>query len=311
MLAILLVTIWGGGLELLIFYFVIVGWVLFARLARAQFVALKPREYILSARSLGASDVRLMLRHILPNAAGPMVVILVIAIPEAIFAEAGLSVLGLGVKNPIPSWGKMIAEGAPYASTYWYLMVIPTILIASPCSRSPSSATVCATRLTRTVSSPGPAAQEGRAADGTQAVGLTASQGRRRPRHQSRAWEPAASDSRGPDVSNENQPSIQPADIRPGERGRGRGRWWLRPPRQPSWRPASSATTTGPGIRRSFCGPVGGSASTAPVGRPLCRGEVSDFGAAYPTDAAAKQFQFIRKRSTTPAPVGSRWITRR
>lgn len=130
MLAILLVTIWGGGLELLIFYFVIVGWVGFGRLARAQFVALKPREYILSARSLGASDVRLMLRHIMPNAAGPMVVILVIAIPEAIFAEAGLSVLGLGVKNPIPSWGKMIAEGAPYASTYWYLMVIPTVLIA-------------------------------------------------------------------------------------------------------------------------------------------------------------------------------------
>jgi len=130
MLAILLVTIWGGGLELLIFYFVIVGWVGFGRLARAQFVALKPREYVLSARSLGASDVRLMLRHIMPNAAGPMVVILVIAIPEAIFAEAGLSVLGLGVKNPIPSWGKMIAEGAPYASTYWYLMVIPTVLIA-------------------------------------------------------------------------------------------------------------------------------------------------------------------------------------
>ena len=130
MLAILLVTVWGGGLELLIFYFVIVGWVGFGRLARAQFVALKPREYILSARSLGASDVRLMLRHILPNAAGPIVVVLVIAIPDAIFAEAGLSVLGLGVKDPIPSWGKMIAEGAPYAATYWYLMVIPTVLIA-------------------------------------------------------------------------------------------------------------------------------------------------------------------------------------
>ena len=130
MLAILLVTIWGGGLELLIIYFVIGGWVAFGRLARAQFVALKPREYVLSARALGASDARVMLRHILPNAAGPIVVILVIAIPEAIFAEAGLSVLGLGVKNPIPSWGKMIAEGAPYAATYWYLMVIPTVLIA-------------------------------------------------------------------------------------------------------------------------------------------------------------------------------------
>ena len=101
MLAILLVTIWGGGLELLIFYFVIVGWVGFARLARAQFVALKPREYVLSARSLGASDVRLMFRHIMPNAAGPMVVILVIAIPEAIFAEAGLSVLGAAQREPV------------------------------------------------------------------------------------------------------------------------------------------------------------------------------------------------------------------
>ena len=130
MLAILLVTVWGGGLDKLILYFVVVGWVAPGRLARAQFVALKPREFVLSARALGASDWRLMARHILPNAAGPMVVMLVMGIPDAIFSEAGLSVLGLGVNDPIPSWGKMIADGAPYANVYWYLLVIPTVLIA-------------------------------------------------------------------------------------------------------------------------------------------------------------------------------------
>lgn len=130
MVAILLVTIWGSGVEKLILYLAAIGWVGGARLARAQVVVLRPREYVLSARALGASDRRLLTQHILPNAAGPMVVGLVMAIPAAIFAEAGLSVLGLGVKDPIPSWGKMIAEGAPYASTHALLALIPIILIA-------------------------------------------------------------------------------------------------------------------------------------------------------------------------------------
>ena len=130
MLAILFVAVWGGGLEKLILYLVIVSWIGLARLARAQVVSLKSREYVLSARALGASDRRLLMNHILPNAAGPMVVGLIMAIPAAIFVEAGLSYLGLGVKDPVPSWGKMITEGSSYASSNPILMTIPIILIA-------------------------------------------------------------------------------------------------------------------------------------------------------------------------------------
>ncbi|MFN8622768.1 MAG: ABC transporter permease [Chloroflexota bacterium] len=130
MLAILFVAVWGGGLDKLILYLTIVTWIGLARLARAQVVSLKGREYVLSAKALGASDRRLLLQHILPNAAGPLVVGLVMLIPAAMFVEAGLSYLGLGVKDPVPSWGKMITEGGAYASSNPILMTIPIILIA-------------------------------------------------------------------------------------------------------------------------------------------------------------------------------------
>jgi oligopeptide transport system permease protein len=130
MLAILFVAVWGGGLDKLILYLTIVSWIGLARLSRAQVVSLKGREYVLSAKALGASDRRLLLQHILPNAAGPMVVGLVMLIPAAMFVEAGLSYLGLGVKDPVPSWGKMITEGGSYASSNPILMTIPIILIA-------------------------------------------------------------------------------------------------------------------------------------------------------------------------------------
>lgn len=130
MLAILFVAVWGGGLDKLILYLTIVSWIGLARLSRAQVVSLKGREYVLSAKALGASDRRLLLQHILPNAAGPLVVGLVMLIPAAIFVEAGLSYLGLGVKDPVPSWGKMITEGGAYASSNPILMTIPIILIA-------------------------------------------------------------------------------------------------------------------------------------------------------------------------------------
>jgi ABC-type dipeptide/oligopeptide/nickel transport system permease subunit len=130
MMVIILVSVFGAGVEKIIIFLAAISWVGGARLARAQVLALKPREYVLSARALGASDRRLLTQHILPNAAGPMVVLLVMAIPGVMFIEAGLSVLGLGVKDPIPSWGKMIAEGAPYASSHPLLGLIPIFLIA-------------------------------------------------------------------------------------------------------------------------------------------------------------------------------------
>jgi len=93
MMAIILVTIWGAGVEKIIIFLAVISWVGAARLARAQVVNLKPREYVLSAKALGASDRRLLTQHIAPNAAGPMVVALVMGVPGVIFIEAGLSVL--------------------------------------------------------------------------------------------------------------------------------------------------------------------------------------------------------------------------
>ncbi len=130
LVAILLVTIWGSGVEKLILYMAATSWGGVARLTRAQFLALREREYVLAARALGASDRRIMLQHILPNAAGPIIVGMMTAIPGAIFGEAGLSYLGLGVQDPIPSWGKMVAESQAYIQIYWHLALVPTVLIA-------------------------------------------------------------------------------------------------------------------------------------------------------------------------------------
>jgi oligopeptide transport system permease protein len=128
--AILLVTIWGSGLEKLILYMALFGWLGGARFARAQFMSLKQREYVLSARALGASDRRMMLQHILPNALGPIVVGVMIGIPAAILGEAGLSYLGLGIQDPEPSWGKMVADSQQYIQVFPYLALVPTVLIA-------------------------------------------------------------------------------------------------------------------------------------------------------------------------------------
>jgi len=130
LVAILLVSVWGSGIEKLILYMSLTGWAGGARFARAQFLQLREREYVLSARVLGASDLRMMFQHILPNASGPIIVGLMTSIPGAIFAEAGLSYLGLGINDPVPSWGKMVAQSQQYIQVYWHLAVIPTMLIA-------------------------------------------------------------------------------------------------------------------------------------------------------------------------------------
>jgi oligopeptide transport system permease protein len=130
LVAILLITVWGAGIEKLILFMTVTGWAGIARFARAQFMQYKEREYVTSARALGATSWRMMFHHILPNAAGPLIVSMMTAVPGAIFSEAGLSFLGLGINDPVPSWGKMVADSQQYLSTYWHLAVVPTVLIA-------------------------------------------------------------------------------------------------------------------------------------------------------------------------------------
>ncbi len=128
--AVFLVSVFGGGLGKVILFLGLTGWVGLCRLARAQFLSLREREFVIAARAIGTPEWEIMLRHVLVNAGGPIIVSFTLGIPGAIFGEAGLSFLGLGVADPLPSWGKMIADAGPYASVYWYLAIIPIICIA-------------------------------------------------------------------------------------------------------------------------------------------------------------------------------------
>jgi oligopeptide transport system permease protein len=130
LLALLLLAAFGGGLINVILALGIVAWLDATRLLRAQLLSLRERDFVLAARAMGVTDTRIALRHLLPNAIAPLIVAVSIGIPVAIFAEAGLSFLGIGVNDPIPSWGKMVGNSLSYMRVYWFLGVFPTLAIA-------------------------------------------------------------------------------------------------------------------------------------------------------------------------------------
>lgn len=128
--AIFLVSITGGGIRNVILVIGITSWVVICRLIRAQLLTLREQDFVLAARSLGAPERRIAVRHLLPNSIAPLTVAITLAIPTAIFTEAGLSFLGIGINEPTPSLGKMVADSAPYISVYWHLGLFPTAVIA-------------------------------------------------------------------------------------------------------------------------------------------------------------------------------------
>lgn len=128
--AIFLITVWGGGLEKVIVVLGMTSWIGVTRLTRAQFLTLREKEFVGAARAIGATEGRIIFRHILPNALTPLLVALSFGIPAAIFAEASLSFLGIGVNDPLPSWGKMVGVSSAYIRVYWHVGLFPTILIA-------------------------------------------------------------------------------------------------------------------------------------------------------------------------------------
>jgi oligopeptide transport system permease protein len=128
--AMFLVSITGGGVRNIILAIGVTGWVTLCRLTRSQLLTLREQEFVLAARSLGVSESRIAVRHLLPNALAPLIVAIALAIPTAIFAEAGLSFLGIGINEPTPSLGKMVADSAQYIRVYWYLGFFPTLAIA-------------------------------------------------------------------------------------------------------------------------------------------------------------------------------------
>ena len=107
-----------------------VSWMDTARLVRGQVLTLREREFVTAARSLGASDAQIMFRHLLPNLTGPVIVMLALGIPRAVFIEAALSFIGLGVRIGTPSWGAMVQEGYGAILAFPHLVLAPSIAIA-------------------------------------------------------------------------------------------------------------------------------------------------------------------------------------
>ena len=104
-------------------------WMGVARLVRAEFLTLKERDFVLAARSLGASDARIIFRHLLPNAMAPVLVTLTLGVAGAILTESGLSFLGLGVQPPLASWGNILNQGKANIEIAWWLSLFPGLAI--------------------------------------------------------------------------------------------------------------------------------------------------------------------------------------
>lgn len=130
MLAIAIVAVVGTSPAALVGVLALSGWVLYARTVRANVLTIRRLEYVEAAYTLGASDVRIIVRHILPNTLAPILVIGSSQFATMVLLESGLSFLGMGIQAPRPSWGLMLAEGRDYLSNAWWLATAPGIMIS-------------------------------------------------------------------------------------------------------------------------------------------------------------------------------------
>jgi len=129
LLAIAFAAFLGPGIGKVILALIVTGWAGYARLARAQVLQAKEMEYVLAARSLGASHTRILVRHILPNILPPVLVQATIGMAGAILAESTLSFLGLGVLSPMPSWGSMLNDGRSHLFDAPHLVIFPALAV--------------------------------------------------------------------------------------------------------------------------------------------------------------------------------------
>ncbi|MEQ8673110.1 MAG: ABC transporter permease [Aggregatilineales bacterium] len=120
-----IVSVLGAGLDRLVLAIAVSSWPFYSRLMRSSFIAIKEQQYIEAALSIGVRTPRIMIRHILPNALGPVMVVMTISTAGAILTEAGLSFLGIGLEPSTPTWGRMLAEAQQYIRQYAYLSIFP------------------------------------------------------------------------------------------------------------------------------------------------------------------------------------------
>ncbi|RAP76309.1 ABC transporter permease [Paenibacillus montanisoli] len=130
LVVILLGVVMGNGLTTIIIALSITGWITMSWIVRGQILQLKNQEYVLAAQSMGASGSRILFRHLIPNTLGPIIVTVTLSVPSAIFAEAFLSFLGLGVQTPAASLGTLISEAVSVFTLYPWVMLIPASLLS-------------------------------------------------------------------------------------------------------------------------------------------------------------------------------------
>lgn len=119
----------GGGVSRIILIFTVFGWTGVARLVRGQILSLKTQDFVDAARAMGASETRIILRHLLPNSMAPVIVAATLAVGGAILGESGLSYLGLGIAPPTPSWGNMLQRALEYVWNAYWLAIFPGLFI--------------------------------------------------------------------------------------------------------------------------------------------------------------------------------------
>lgn len=129
LLAIAVIGVLGPSLTTIIVVIGVSSWVVYARIVRSAVLTLREREFVQAALALGVSDARIVVRHILPNALTPWLVVATLDMARVIVIESALSFLGLGVQPPTPTWGGMLADGRVYISTAWWLATFPGLAI--------------------------------------------------------------------------------------------------------------------------------------------------------------------------------------
>jgi oligopeptide transport system permease protein len=130
LVVIMLMVVMGSGLIPIIIALTVIGWINMARVVRGQILQLKEQEFVQAAVALGASKKRVLFKHLIPNSMGPIIIMITMTIPSAIFIEAFLSFLGLGIQAPIASWGTMASDGLPAMKYYPWRLFFPAFFIS-------------------------------------------------------------------------------------------------------------------------------------------------------------------------------------
>jgi peptide/nickel transport system permease protein len=129
MLALLMAALFGPSLVNIIIVLMIVLWSPYARMARGETLRVRKLDYIDLARTAGASDSYIIVRHVLPNIAGALIVLATLQVGTVIVLEASLSFLGVGVPPPTPSWGSMVSDGRNFIASAWWVSLIPGLAV--------------------------------------------------------------------------------------------------------------------------------------------------------------------------------------